>query len=261
VLVDGFGRRQRDLRLSLTDRCSLRCSYCLPQGRVAWLVADRLLRREELVRLTAVAVSLGIERVRLTGGEPLARPDVVEIVAALAGLKPRPELALTTNGLALERLAGRLAAAGLGRVNVSLDSTDPEHYRAITGRDRLDRVLAGLDAALAAGLSPVKLNAVLLRGVNEADAPELLDFAVARGLELRFIEQMPFAAARDWSRATMVTASDILARLGRDHRLTPLVGRGPAPAARAGRSTAARPWSGSSRPSANPSANAVNDCA
>ncbi|MDR1806380.1 MAG: GTP 3',8-cyclase MoaA [Propionibacteriaceae bacterium] len=232
ALTDGYGRRARDLRLSLTDRCSLRCSYCLPAEGVTWLKRSQLLRADEIVRLAGILVGQGIERVRLTGGEPLVRADVVDIVAGLAALTPRPELALTTNGVALARLAGPLAAAGLQRVNISLDTVDRGRYRAVTRRDRLGDVLAGIDAAVAAGLRPVKLNAVLLRGVNDADAATLLDFAVARGCELRFIEQMPLGAAGGWSRAALVTASEVLSLLGRDHELTPLPDRGAAPAAR-----------------------------
>ncbi|MCL2316576.1 MAG: GTP 3',8-cyclase MoaA [Actinomycetia bacterium] len=231
-LVDRFGRVHTDLRVSVTDRCSLRCSYCMPEHGVPLAPASFLLDASEIVRLVGIATRLGVTQVRLTGGEPLLRADLVDIVAGIAGLPARPEVSLTTNGLGLARLAGPLAAAGLGRVNVSLDSVDRVHYAAITRRDRLDDVLAGLEAARAVGLDPIKLNAVLLRGVNEADAVPLLDFALARGYELRFIEQMPLDGGHTWRRAAMIGADEILARLGASHRLTPLDGRGAAPAAR-----------------------------
>jgi cyclic pyranopterin phosphate synthase len=231
-LVDGFGRAHTDLRVSVTDRCNLRCSYCMPDEGVPWLPKNTLLTVAEIVRVVGVATRCGITRVRLTGGEPLLRPDLVDIVAGIAGLPTRPDVSLTTNGIGLDRLAAPLRRAGLRRVNVSLDTLDAAHFARITRRDRLDDVLAGLRAASESGLTPIKLNAVLLPGVNEADAPALLDFALAHGYEPRFIEQMPLDGGHTWRRDTMVTADQILARLGRTHRLTPLPGRGSAPAAR-----------------------------
>ena len=230
-LIDSFGRVHTDLRVSLTDRCSLRCTYCMPE-QMTWLKPETLLTAAEIERLVGVAVALGITRVRLTGGEPLLRKDLLDIVAGISHLPGPPDLAMTTNGIGLERMAGPLVEAGLRRINVSLDTTDPDTFLRITRRDRLDDVLAGLDAAAGAGLDPIKINAVLQRGVNDAEAIDLLEFAVDRGFELRFIEQMPLGADRSWTREAMVPASEIIAELGRTHRLTPVEGRGHAPAER-----------------------------
>src|SRR3712207_5972677 len=164
---------------------------------------------------------LGIREVRFTGGEPLLRPGLVGIVAAATALRPRPEVSLTTNAIGLARVAPALAAAGLDRINVSLDTLDPERFRRLAHRDRLDDVLAGLRAAQAAGLTPVKVNAVLLRGLNEQDAVPLLEFCLEHGYQLRFIEQMPLDAHHAWTRGEMVTAEDILKRLSAAHTLTP----------------------------------------
>ncbi|MDR1078684.1 MAG: GTP 3',8-cyclase MoaA [Propionibacteriaceae bacterium] len=227
-----LGRRHRDLRVSVTDRCSLRCSYCMPADGLPWLPAGRLMTAAEIVRAVGVATRLGLVNVRLTGGEPLVRADLVAIVARLTDLPTAPEVSLTTNAVGLARVADGLARAGLGRVNVSLDSLDRRRYAAITGRDRLGLVLEGLEAAREAGLAPIKINSVLLPGVNDSDAEELLDFALARGFELRFIEQMPLDGGRRWRRDRMVSAAAILERLGASHRLTPVLETTTAPAAR-----------------------------
>lgn len=234
-LVDRFGRVHTDLRVSLTDRCNLRCSYCLPEEGVPWLPKDELLTRGELVTVIEIAVERGITEVRLTGGEPLLRPDLVELVgevAALQGTDGPVEVSLTTNGIGLDRRAQQLADAGLARVNISLDTLDPDRFASMTRRNQHADVLAGIDAALAAGLSPVKINAVLLRGVNDQEAPALLDWALGLGVELRFIEQMPLDAGGTWSRAAMVTGPEILAALRAHHDLQALPGRGAAPAER-----------------------------
>jgi len=234
-LVDRFGRVATDLRVSLTDRCNLRCSYCMPAEGLAWLPREELLTDEEVVRLVGVAVrQLGVREVRFTGGEPLLRPGLVGIIAACAQLLPRPELSLTTNGLGLTKLATSLAAAGLDRVNVSLDTLDREQFRTITRRDRFDDVLEGIWAADQAGLNPVKINSVLLRGVNEHEAPRLLRWALDHGYELRIIEQMPLDPQHGWDRATMVTAAETLASLSTEFELTPEdhETRGSAPAER-----------------------------
>jgi cyclic pyranopterin phosphate synthase len=230
-LVDTFGRVATDLRVSLTDRCNLRCTYCMPAEGLPWIPRADLLTAAELVRLAGIAVTrLGIRGIRLTGGEPTLRPELTEIVRELAALRPRPELSLTTNGLRLKGLAAGLAAAGLDRVNVSLDTLDPERFRRISRRDGLAEVLAGLDAATAAGLHPVKVNAVLVRGVNDDEALSLLHFCLRSGYELRFIEQMPLDPYGAWNRADMVTAAEIRGMLAGRHRLVPLPGRGSAPA-------------------------------
>jgi cyclic pyranopterin phosphate synthase len=227
-LVDGFGRVHTDLRLSLTDRCNLRCTYCMPAEGLDWLPKPELLSDDEIVRLVGVAVQLGVRTVRLTGGEPLLRPGLVGLVARLAALGPA--LSVTTNGLALKRLARPLADAGLRRVNVSLDTLRPERFAALTRRDRWHDVVAGLEAAAAAGLTPVKVNAVLLRGQNADEAVELLDWCLERGYNLRFIEQMPLDPQHGWDRADMVTADEILDLLGTVHAITPVEQRGSAPA-------------------------------
>jgi cyclic pyranopterin phosphate synthase len=231
ALVDRFGRAHTDLRVSLTDRCNLRCTYCMPAEGLEWLPRPEVLTDDEVVRAVGVAVrELGITDVRLTGGEPLLRRGLADLVARLAALRPRPRLALTTNGIGLARLAPALAAAGLDRVNVSLDTLRRDRFVALTRRDRLGDVLAGIDAALAAGLTPVKLNAVVMRGVNDDEVADLLRYALATGVQLRFIEQMPLDAQHAWDRSTMVTADEVFDRLSAAHRLTPLPGRGSAPA-------------------------------
>ncbi|HEX6872951.1 MAG TPA: GTP 3',8-cyclase MoaA [Micromonosporaceae bacterium] len=213
-LVDRFGRTATDLRVSLTDRCNLRCTYCMPEEGLAWLPKQTLLTDAEVVRLVGIAVStLGVTEVRFTGGEPLLRPGLVQIVAECAQLAPRPRMSLTTNGIGLARLAPALAEAGLDRVNVSLDTLRPERFQTLARRSRLDDVLAGLTAADAAGLRPVKINAVLMRGVNDDEAVDLLGFALDHGYEMRFIEQMPLDAQHAWRREDMVSGDDILADL------------------------------------------------
>lgn len=231
-LVDKHGRVATDLRVSLTDRCNLRCNYCMPAEGLDWLPTDDVLTDDEVVRLIGIATSmLGVTEVRFTGGEPLVRRGLVDIVRRTAELPQAPRTALTTNALGLHRMATALASAGLDRVNVSLDSVRPETFAAITRRDRLDDVLRGLAAAREAGLGPIKVNAVLLRGVNDDQAAELLRWAVAEGFELRFIEQMPLDAQHGWSRERMVTADEILARLEAEFDLAPArEPRGSAPA-------------------------------
>jgi cyclic pyranopterin phosphate synthase len=231
ALVDGFGRVHTDLRVSLTDKCNLRCTYCMPPEGLDWLPSETMLTDDEVVRVVSIAVcELGITDVRLTGGEPLLRRGLVDIVRRLAELEPRPRLALTTNGIGLARVADALADAGLDRINVSLDTMHRATFVALSRRDRLDDVLAGLDAARAAGLAPVKVNAVLMRGVNEGEALDLLDYCLAHGLQLRFIEQMPLDPQHGWDREQMVTADEIVAALSTRHTLTPIDERGSNPA-------------------------------
>ncbi|WP_037571582.1 GTP 3',8-cyclase MoaA [Phaeacidiphilus oryzae] len=235
VLVDQFGRRAVDLRVSLTDRCNLRCTYCMPEEGLQWLAKPDLLTDEEIIRLVRIAVTdLGVREVRFTGGEPMLRPGLVRIVQECARLEPRPELSLTTNGIGLARNATALKEAGLDRINVSLDTLDPEVFRTLTRRDRHQDVIAGLAAAVEAGLTPVKINSVLMRGVNEHEAPALLEWSLEQGYELRFIEQMPLDAQHGWDRASMVTAEEILASLAERFALTPepAASRGAAPAER-----------------------------
>lgn len=232
VLVDRHGRVARSLRVSLTDKCNLRCTYCMPAEGLPWLAGPQLLDDDEVVRLIRIAVRhLGVTEVRFTGGEPLIRPGLVGIVAAVAALAPRPRISLTTNGIGLDRLAPALRTAGLDRVNVSLDTLDPERFVRLTRRDRLDAVIAGLTGAAKAGLTPVKINTILIRGINEDEAPALLRFALDNHYELRFIEQMPLDAQRGWDRSSMVTADEILTLLRAEHTLVPdPAHRGAAPA-------------------------------
>jgi GTP 3',8-cyclase len=232
MLVDTFGRIATDLRVSLTDRCNLRCAYCMPPEGLEWLPAPEMLTDDEVVRLVSVAVAEGVTEVRFTGGEPLLRRGLVSIVSRVAALRPRPHTSLTTNGIGLARTAADLQAAGLDRVNVSLDTLDRERFTTIARRDRLADVLAGLAAAADAGLVPVKINAVLLRGVNDDEPAPLLRWALGEGYHLRFIEQMPLDAQHGWDRATMVTAEETLARLTAEFDLTPAdaAERGSAPA-------------------------------
>jgi len=220
-LVDRYGRVATDLRVSLTDRCNLRCSYCMPAEGLDWLPTPEVLTDDEVVRLIDIAVTrLGVQEVRFTGGEPLIRRGFPDIVARTAKLEPRPQISVTTNGLGLDKCAGALAAAGLDRVNVSLDTIRPETFKAITLRDRMHDVISGLAAAAEAGLTPVKINAVLMRGHNDDQAAELLRWCLEHGYELRFIEQMPLDAQHRWTREQMITAEEILESLRREFVLT-----------------------------------------
>src|ERR1700726_4023516 len=222
MLSDSFGRVATDLRVSVTDRCNLRCSYCMPPEGLDWLPKPAVLTDDELVRLMGIAVRLqGVTEIRFTGGEPLLRRGLVGIVARTAALRPRPEISLTTNAIGLKRSAGALREAGLDRINVSLDTLRPEIFRKLARRDRLSDVLDGLAAATEAGLIPVKVNAVLMRDLNDGEAVPLLRFCLDHGYELRFIEQMPLDAQHGWKRAEMITADAMLAMLGREFTLTP----------------------------------------
>lgn len=230
TLVDTFGRVHRDIRVSLTDRCNLRCTYCMPHDFAAWMPSEELLTTEELMKVLEIGVSLGIEEVRLTGGEPLLRPDIVDIVARINSLPNPPKLSLTTNGIRLAELAQPLKDAGLERVNVSLDTLDAERFKKMTYRDRFDDVMKGLKAARDAELAPVKINTVLMPGVNDDEAVALVKWALEEGFKLRFIEQMPLDAGGVWDRLTMKTADDIFAALNPVFSLTPVETRGSAPA-------------------------------
>ncbi len=231
-LADQFGRVATDLRVSLTDRCNLRCSYCMPADGLAWLPGPGLLTDAEVIHLITIAVTrLGVRQVRFTGGEPLLRRGLPTIVERVAGLTPRPALSITTNGIGLTRLARPLAEAGLDRVNISLDTLRSDRFATLTRRARLGEVLAGAAAADAAGLRPIKLNAVLIRSVNDDEAVDLLRFALEHGYHLRFIEQMPLDPQHGWRRDQIVTGAEILARLDDAFTLMPDPrARGAAPA-------------------------------
>ena len=221
-LADRFGRRATDMRLSLTDKCNLRCTYCMPAEGLEWLAKQAVMTADEIVRIVRIGVELlGVRELRLTGGEPLVRADLVDIIAALRSNHPELPISMTTNGVGLDKKAAALKAAGLTRINVSLDSLHEETFTKLTRRPFLDRVLAGVDAAWAAGLGPVKLNAVLMRGINDAESPSLLAWALARGYELRFIEQMPLDADHGWTRRNMITAAEIRSLLNVDYVLSP----------------------------------------
>lgn len=221
TLMDPQGRVVRDLRISITDRCNLRCGYCMPHEGMPWLPKEQLLSYEEIARFARVALALGVRGIRLTGGEPTVRNDLATLVRMLHALEPGLDLSLTTNGVKLPALADALRAAGLARVNVSLDTLDRERFHRIARRDRLPEVLAGLEAARRAGFHPIKVNTVLMRGFNEDEVVPLARWARERGYELRFIEWMPLDFARTWSRDRLVPADEILARLADAFPLEP----------------------------------------
>jgi cyclic pyranopterin phosphate synthase len=235
-LVDTHGRVHRDLRISLTDRCSLRCTYCMPEQGNEWLAKSSILTVDEIVEVARIAAADGITTFRLTGGEPLLRTDIVDVVrrlAAIHGPDGRPvDIAMTTNGIRLRELLPGLVDAGLKRLNISIDTVQRDRFRDLTRRDRLDDVLDGIAAAAASALRPLKLNAVAMRGVNDDELVDLVEFAISHGAQMRFIEQMPLDAGHTWDRARMVTQDEILATLAERWELTPVPGRAGAPAAR-----------------------------
>lgn len=210
-LVDTFGRVHTDLRISLTDRCNLRCTYCMPAEGLDWIPSRHLLSADELIRLMRIGVDrLGITDIRFTGGEPLLARHLEGVVAGAAALRPRPEIALTTNGLGLARRAGALVAAGLDRINVSLDTVDRVHFAELTRRDRLPDVLAGLDAAAQAGMRPIKVNAVLDPKITGDDIINLLRYCLLHGYHLRVIEMMPLDADHNWNRDAGLSVEELL---------------------------------------------------
>jgi GTP 3',8-cyclase len=234
-LVDTHGRVHSDLRISLTDRCSLRCTYCMPEQGNEWLARESILTVDEIVQIAALAVAAGVNTLRLTGGEPLLRRDLAEIVSRLSVLEGPGgpvEVAMTTNGIGLDRRLPELIDAGLARVNISLDTLRRDRFAALTRRDRLDEVLAGVRGAAASALAPLKLNAVAMRGVNDDELVELVEFALSIRAELRFIEQMPLDVSHTWDRTQLVTREEILDALGERWRLVPAGEREHAPAER-----------------------------
>ena len=227
-LVDGFGRVHRDLRISVTDRCNFRCTYCMPEEGMRWLPRDQVLSFEELERVARVAVDrFGFESIRLTGGEPTVRAHLPVLVAKLAALGV--EVSMTTNGATLAGTAEAYAEAGLARVNISLDTLRRDRFLELTRRDQLDAVLAGIDAAVAADLRPVKLNVVCMRGVNDDEVVDLATFGRDRGVEVRFIEWMPLDEDHSWSPGAVVPGEEIIAAIGAVHPLHALA-RGSDPA-------------------------------
>ena len=229
-LMDGFGRVHRDLRISVTDRCNFRCRYCMPAEGLEWLPRDGLLSFEEISRVASLMVDrFGIRSIRLTGGEPTVRAKLPDLVRLLSPLPV--DLALTTNGATLRLLAAELAEAGLGRINVSLDSLRRDRFEELTLRDGLERVLDGIEAALAAGLSPVKVNVVVMRGVNDDELVDFARFGRELGIIVRFIEFMPLDAEEAWSEAAVVSQEEILATISAVYPLEPPA-RSNAPATR-----------------------------
>ncbi|HEX9775333.1 MAG TPA: GTP 3',8-cyclase MoaA [Actinomycetota bacterium] len=228
MLLDRFGRVADDLRVSVTDRCNFRCTYCMPAGGMPWLPREALLTYEEIDRLAGVFLSLGVRTIRLTGGEPLVRREIETLVGMLAA-RGVPDLSMTTNGVLLAEHAESLARAGLRRINVSVDSLLRHRFAEMTRRDALGAVMEGLRAAEAAGLSPIKLNCVVLRGTNDDEVADFARFARATGYEVRFIEYMPLDAEGSWSAGHVVASAEILATITAAFPLTP-VSRGTEPA-------------------------------
>jgi GTP 3',8-cyclase len=223
VLTDSFGRAIRDLRVSLTDRCNFRCFYCLPHGEPPIAPKEKMLSYEEIEYVCEIFVSLGIEKIRLTGGEPMMRRDIETIIRKLSALKPRlHDLALTTNGYFLPDRAVALKDAGLDRITISLDSLKADVFKEMTGVDVLDRVLTGIEAAKKAGLEPIKINAVIVRGHNEDEVAEFAEFARTHDVKMRFIEFMPLDSGHEWQREQVVSGREIRERISERFPLVPL---------------------------------------
>ncbi|CAM8648870.1 MoaA Molybdenum cofactor biosynthesis enzyme [Acidimicrobiia bacterium] len=230
-LVDGFGRVHRDLRISVTDRCNFRCTYCMPAEGLDWMAREDLLTYEELTRVARVCVErFGFNGIRLTGGEPTVRANLPVLIEQLSSLGV--DLSLTTNGTTLTNLAPALVSAGLERINISLDSLKRERFEQITRRDELDKVLEGIDAAVSAGLAPVKINCVVMRGVNDDEIVDFARFGRERGVTVRFIEFMPLDAQGEWTNEQVVTKAEIVAAIGDVFPLEPVAERESDPAAR-----------------------------
>jgi GTP 3',8-cyclase len=231
MLKDALGREIRDLRISVTDRCNFRCAYCMPHEYYDWTRRKEILRFEEITRLASLFDRLGIKKIRLTGGEPLLRRDLEMLVGKLAALPGINDLCLTTNGSLLARKASALAAAGLKRLNVSLDTLDEIKFQQMTGRDELRNIIDGLFVARNAGLAPIKINVVVQRGVNEGEIPTLVDFAVRNGFGIRFIEFMDAGNANGWNSENIVPKEEILRAVNGYRKLRlPDDTRGDAPA-------------------------------
>jgi cyclic pyranopterin phosphate synthase len=222
-LIDSFGRIADDLRISVTDRCNFRCVYCMPEEGLEWLHKAKILTFEEITRIASVFVSLGVRTIRLTGGEPTLRRELPVLVSMLDRLHPDLDLAMTTNGFLLDHLAQPLAAAGLKRVNVSVDSLMHHRFAEITRRDALDKVMSGLKAAERAGLYPIKLNCVVVRGTNDDEVVDFARLSRETGYEVRFIEFMPLDADRTWRREDVVSLAEIIETIGAEFPLEEVV--------------------------------------
>jgi cyclic pyranopterin phosphate synthase len=232
MITDLYNRRAKDLRISVTDRCNLRCTYCMPFDKYVWIEKKEILSFEEITRLTSLFIQLGIDDIRLTGGEPLVRQDLEVLVAKLSVIKGLGDLSLTTNGIYLAEKAKKLAEAGLKRINVSLDTLNPERYHLMTKRGDLSKVLDGLFAAKRLGLHPIKVNAVIERGVNDVDILNMVEFCREHGFALRFIEYMDVGNSNHWKSEKIVSKQEILSviharyplkEIGRDHGTAPAV--------------------------------------
>jgi cyclic pyranopterin phosphate synthase len=232
---DRLDRPLGALRISVTDRCNLRCSYCMPEAAYRWLPAESLLDFDEIARLAKIFVGLGVSKLRITGGEPLLRPGLSRLVATLASISGVNDLALTTNGTRLAQASWELRSAGLRRLTVSLDTLRPDRMKSLTRHDRHDAVIAGLDAAVGAGFESIKLNTVVIRGFNDDELADIVRFAVARGLEPRFIEYMDVGGATNWRERDVVSGREILQRLSGEFGGAEPVGRPGDPAAPAER--------------------------
>ena len=236
-LVDSFGRVVRDLRISVTDRCNFRCTYCMPAEGMTWLDRSEVLTYEEIERVARICVeTFGVDSLRLTGGEPTVRAHLPQLIAKLAALRlpdgTKPDIALTTNGATLRNIALELRNAGLDRINVSLDSLKPERFFAMTRRDELHNVLAGIAEAQIAGFSPMKVNAVVERGANDDEILDLVRYGRDNNVEVRFIEFMPLDATNEWERNKVVSQDEIVATIAAEFPLELMQSRGAAPADR-----------------------------
>jgi cyclic pyranopterin phosphate synthase len=236
-LVDNFGRVVRDLRISVTDRCNFRCTYCMPAEGMTWLDRSEVLTYEEIERVARICVeTFGVDSLRLTGGEPTVRAHLPQLIAKLAALRlsdgTKPDIALTTNGATLRNIALELRNAGLDRINVSLDSLKPERFFAMTRRDELHNVLAGIAEAQIAGFSPMKVNAVVERGANDDEILDLVRYGRDNNVEVRFIEFMPLDATNEWERNKVVSQDEIVATIAAEFPLELMPSRGAAPADR-----------------------------
>ena len=211
--VDAYNRSVKDLRISVTDRCNFRCTYCMPLDQYEWISKKEILTFEEITRLATLFVGLGVEKIRLTGGEPLVRQNLDQLVAKVAAISGLKDLCLTTNGALLAEKIDSLKAAGLKRINISLDTLDPEKFRRMTKRGDLEKVLEGIFAAKDHGLHPIKLNAVIERGVNDDDILELVEFSREHGLAIRFIEYMDVGNSNNWTSEKLVSKAEILEKI------------------------------------------------
>jgi GTP 3',8-cyclase len=222
LLKDKFGRVIRDLRISVTDKCNFRCFYCIPDEDIVWKRRQDLLTYEEIILLAEIAVGLGVEKLRLTGGEPLLRKDIEYLIERIAGIDGVKDLALTTNADGLKARAKSLRDAGLNRLTISCDSLKPEVFKKITRRDSLQSVLDGIEATMAAGFAPPKINCVVIRDLNDTEVADFADFARATGVSMRFIEYMPLDNGHQWDKSMLVSGREIVQRIEERHKLVPV---------------------------------------